>query len=275
MTGASGLARRSRTIPAVAGGLLLTLVLASGSRGQPPSTELPGMTYASLQQMPDWNGWWTLAQGPSTPLLLTSFENIFQPKQRARLAALLAPDANVASTGEYCRPYRFAGDIGGSLEDVEFLLTPGRLTITNESGLLRRIAVDGRPLRDNPEESNGGTSMGHWENQTLIVETIGLRSDGIFPGPIAGGPLLGKGARLTERLRLDDQSQLEVETELVAPEMLLRPLKFKRVYRRDLGHIIRDRDTCSSNDRSIDPKTGLQRFDMTPPADLPPPPSKE
>jgi hypothetical protein len=265
---------RNKTIPAVAGVILLTLVLASESGGQPSRTELPGMSYASLQQMPDWNGWWTITQGPPTPLLLTSFESIFQPKQRARLALVLAPDANIASTGEYCRPYRFAGDNGGSLEDVEFLLTPGRLTITNESGLLRRIAVDGRPLRDNPEESNSGTSVGHWDKQTLIVETIGLRADAIFPGPIPGGPMLGRSARLTERLRLNDQSQLEVQTELVAPEMLLTPLKFKRVYRRDPGHIIRDRDTCSANDRSIDPKTGLQQFDLTPPADLPPPPPK-
>jgi len=27
------------------------------------------------------------------------------------------------------------------------------------------------------------------------------------------------------------------------------------------------------NDRSIDPETGFERFDMTPPADLPPPPT--
>jgi hypothetical protein len=31
---------------------------------------------------------------------------------------------------------------------------------------------------------------------------------------------------------------------------------------------------CSDNDRSIDSATGAQRFDLTPPADLPPPPPR-
>jgi hypothetical protein len=31
---------------------------------------------------------------------------------------------------------------------------------------------------------------------------------------------------------------------------------------------------CSDDDRSLDPVSGKQRFDMTPPADLPPPPAR-
>jgi hypothetical protein len=31
---------------------------------------------------------------------------------------------------------------------------------------------------------------------------------------------------------------------------------------------------CAENDRAIDPVTGEQRFDMTPPADMAPPPAQ-
>jgi hypothetical protein len=77
-----------------------------------------------------------------------------------------------------------------------------------------------------------------------------------------------------ERIRLNEQDQLVVETELTAPELLVAPLNYTIVYRRDPDYVYRDHDVCSLNDRSIDPVTGLERFDLTPPADLPPPPPR-
>jgi hypothetical protein len=44
------------------------------------------------------------------------------------------------------------------------------------------------------------------------------------------------------------------------------------IYHRDRGHVFVDDLSCVEDDRSIDPVTGKQRFDLTPPADLPPPP---
>jgi hypothetical protein len=75
-------------------------------------------------------------------------------------------------------------------------------------------------------------------------------------------------------LWLNDKQQLVIETELTAPEMLKAPLKFTVLYEREPGHIVREHNTCVKDDRQIDPATGLQRFDLTPPVDLPPPPPK-
>ena len=74
-----------------------------------------------------------------------------------------------------------------------------------------------------------------------------------------------------EHFRLNERNQIVVETWLTAPDMLVKPIHFTTHYQRTDGHVYIDHDVCSLNDRSIDPETGLQRFDLTPPADLPPP----
>jgi hypothetical protein len=182
-------------------------------------------------------------------------------------------DTNTPSHGEYCLPFSFVGHNGGFFEDVEFLFTPGRLTITNESGLLRRIDLDGRALRDHPEETHSGTSVGQWRGPTLNVQTAGLNSTALFPENAPNMVALGANATVTEKLWLNEQQQLLIETELIAPEMLKAPLRFTVRYEREPAHVVREHNTCVSKDRQIDPQTGLQRFDMTPPTDLPPPPS--
>jgi hypothetical protein len=233
------------------------------------------MTYESLAKLPDWSGWWTTVAGPLTPQLFTDHMNLYQPDASRKLKANSVPGTNISSSGVYCQPARFVGDNGGAIEDFEFLFTPGRLTITNESGLLRRIDLDGRPLRESPEESNAGTSIGHWEGQTLVVETIAVNSKALFPGPNPASIPIGKDVHIVERLTLNDRQELVIDTVLEAPQLLTAPLQVKRRYKREIGHVVRDHDICSDEDRSIDPVSGLQRFDLTPPADLPPPPPLE
>jgi hypothetical protein len=138
--------------------------------------------------------------------------------------------------------------------------------------MLRRIDLSGQPLRESADESNGGTSVGHWEGPTLVVETIAVNSRAQFPTPRPGHPAIGSDVHITERMTLNGQQELEIESLLVAPQLLSKPLQVKRRYVRDVGHVVRDHDTCAEDDRSIDPVTGLQRFDLTPPTDLPPPP---
>ena len=230
---------------------------------------------ATVQTLPDWSGWWATAGGPGNGGLRAMLQNldVYQPEAR-RLVEQRASGVNHGGGAVYCLPTRFnGGSNGGGTDDVEFLLMPQRLTITNGNGMLRRIPIDGRALRENPEPSNGGTSVGKWEGDTLVIETIGLHSDTTFPTSSApSSPQIGENVHVIERLQLNAQDQLVINTELTAPQLLAAPIKFTTVYRRDSGYIYRDHDVCSLNDRSIDPETGFQRFDMTPPADLPPPP---
>lgn len=250
----------------------IVLLAACGPASDSPSDKGPAA--ASMQALPDWSGWWIKEQGPGTTAsgLRTVSRNldVYQPDARRLIEETRALGADRAF--EYCSPPRFYGDNGGFIDDVEFLLMPQRLTITNEDGLLRRIPIDGRSLRENPEPSNGGTSAGKWDGDTLVIETIGLHPDTTFPTRAVHNPHIGENVHILERIRLNAQDQLVIDTVLTAPQLLKEPASFTTVYVRDPGHIYRDHDVCSSNDRSIDPETGLERFDMTPPADLPPPP---
>jgi hypothetical protein len=155
--------------------------------------------------------------------------------------------------------------------NFEFLFTPGRVTITNEGGLIRRIFTDGRALPANPAPSNSGTSVGHWEGQTLVIETTGISPD----APVARFGTIGRNARIIEHIRLKQADILETEVETVAPDLFTGPDRRTYLSGRVPGkQAPEDAFFCNERDRSYDSKSGKERFDMTPPADLPPPPAQ-
>jgi hypothetical protein len=226
---------------------------------------------AAERTLPDWSGWWTYNDSMSLewmrnppPLLPGKWEQ----RRAAQLRDDEAPDPR-----RYCRPPEFTGFSDGFIGAVELLFTPGRVTLITETGLIRRIYADGRPLPRDAEPSNTGTSVGHWEDQTLVVETVGIDPEARYPNRAQGGMPIGRNVRITERIRLVDRETLEFDVQTIAPDVLSKPDRRTRIYRRLPGmRAAREITLCVEHDRAIDPATGRQRFDMTPPEDLPPPP---
>jgi hypothetical protein len=247
--------------------LALALALALGGSSVAHAADqaaTPGTTYASLSALPDWSGWWGL--GPVPPASYASTPPPLKPEKASELARR---EAGKLVPGLYCRAPAFVGFNGSFVFNFEFLFTPGRVTITNELGLVRRIYTDGRPLPQDPTPSNAGTSVGHWEGQTLVIETTGLKPDTplVLLGPI------GRNVRITERIRLREKDILETEMVMVAPDLFSAPDRRTFLSGRVPGKQEALETTfCSEHDRSYDPVSGKERFDMTPPADLPPPP---
>jgi hypothetical protein len=136
-----------------------------------------------------------------------------------------------------------------------------------ESGLVRRIYFRDQPPPGALDVSRGGTSIGRWQGATLVVETTGLDPN----APLASGAALGAGARVMERLWLVGPDTLRIRATLTAPALLTAPLTFQQDYRRAPDRVFTDFDICVDGDRSFDRTTGQERFDRTPPADLPPP----
>jgi hypothetical protein len=246
--------------------LVMCSVLACGlsmAAGEASADDAPAL--------PDWSGWWGLDNAYN--LEVSRFHP--PPLRPADLAALrTAPARDVnADPLRYCRPRQFTGYSGGFAESVEFLFTPGRVTLTNESGLIRRIYVDGRAVPDDAEETYTGTSVGHWEGQTLVVQTVAIHPDARYPESHHPGWMrIGKHVRITERIALKDANTLEFEIVTVAPELFTAPDRRRRTYTRVPKQLAREVNFCVEFDRSFDPQTRTQRFDMTPPADLPKPP---
>jgi hypothetical protein len=234
-----------------------------------------GLTPVNAQDkqgaLPDWSGWWALDK-PFTDEFV-QHPPPMKAEDLARFRAARREDTD-PDPARYCRPPQFVGFSGGFVEAVEFLFTPGRVTLTNETGLLRRIYTDGRSLPAAREGTNTGTSVGHWESQTLVVETVGISPAARYPLPTQGAVPIGKHVKITERISLQDPNTLQFEVVTVAPDLFLTPDKRKRTYTRVADKMTANEITfCVDHDRSIDPASGKQRFDMTPPADLAPPPS--
>jgi hypothetical protein len=81
----------------------------------------------------------------------------------------------------------------------KFLQLPGLFVILSERDVtFRQIFTDGRSLPSDPYPSWNGYSVGRWVDDTLVVETIGLR-DGTWLDR-TGSPLTDA-ARITERYR--------------------------------------------------------------------------
>lgn len=65
--------------------------------------------------------------------------------------------------------------MGGPL-GIEFLFTPGRVTIATEADrAIRRIYLQPKHS-DDPDYTFMGESVGHWEGATLVVDTIAIKS---------------------------------------------------------------------------------------------------
>jgi hypothetical protein len=148
------------------------------------------------------------------------------------------------------------------------------VTLTNEAGLVRRIYTDGRTVPADADPTNTGISIGHWEGQTLVVETTHINPSLRYPLPGPRWPAIGANARVTERIVLNDPDTLEFEVVTYAPDILTEPDRRTRLYTRLQKTLPTEVTACTEFDRAVEPSSGQQRFDLTPPADLPPPPPR-
>jgi hypothetical protein len=267
-----------RAVLLVALGSAFVTALAVGATPQ------PGMTYESLKDLPDFAGGWVpisglfaaptsaAANGPvaSGISTRTPLPRELKPEVAARAAEDLKKLVSGAAVERgYCDPPTFGGRLpmnaGGSLE---VLFTPGRVTIATEAGLVRRLYLRDTPLPGALEESRAGTSLAHWEGQTLVVTTTGISRNARLVGRIG----IGTRARVVERISLKDADTLEVESTVTAPDVLTAPLKSVTRYKRARSRVFTEFDVCVQGDRSFDEASKAERFDATPPPDLPPPP---
>jgi hypothetical protein len=115
---------------------------------------------------------------------------------------------------------------------MEILFTPGRVTMLGESdgNRLRRIYTDGRGHPEDGELTFHGHSIGHWESDTLVVDTINaLPQTYIAISEAIGVPNNGD-MRITERIHLATPDILHDDLEIVAPKILTAPWKTTRIF---------------------------------------------
>ena len=84
---------------------------------------------------------------------------------------------------------------------------------------VRIIPLDGRPHLKN-YHAWGGDSRGHWEGDTLVVQSAGFRDLGWLD--VEGSPLT-ESAHITERYRRPDFGHLEIEVTIDDPKAYTKP----------------------------------------------------
>ncbi len=84
----------------------------------------------------------------------------------------------------------------------------------------RQIFLDGRPHPDDPDPTWYGHSIGKWEGDTLVVDTIGFNDKFWFD--FAGHPHTEK-LHVTERFRRSDYGHLDLEVVIDDPGAYTKP----------------------------------------------------
>jgi hypothetical protein len=144
----------------------------------------------------------------------------------------------------------------GMIYGMEFLQTPNEILITGEwNAVTRRIWLDLKehPPEDELDETYSGHSIGHWEGDTLVVDTVGIRED--IPLDRIGLPH-SKKLRIAERFTQTAPGILTIEQSITDPDLFDGEWKSTRTFKHRPDLRLREY-VCLENNRNVDPVTGL------------------
>jgi hypothetical protein len=222
---------------------------------KPPAVE----DWSAVGKLPDFTGVWELTFGggggrgaagrgagrgalPQGPQLTAA-----ATAKRKQLQSEPREDNQTAN----CLPPGMPG-IMGQPYPMEFLLTPGLVTIVIEAYTqVRHIYTDGRALPADPDLKFHGTSVGRWEGDTLVTETVGFSS----LTEIAANVPHGDKMRIVERFRLADPNTMTIETTVTDPDVLTAPYVSTRTLKRHRTWTIAEY-ICEENNRNFVDQNG-------------------
>jgi hypothetical protein len=183
----------------------------------------PGDSWASIARLPDWQGIWELdwrgggglaAARPAPPKLTPAAQAKLDAYKKAQESGKdLQPDqANCLPPGMpqgMTQPY-----------PMEFLYRPGMIVIALEAYMqFRHIYTDGRPHPKDPDPLFYGHSIGHWEGDTLVVDSVGF----VPFSMIAPGIGHSDAMHIVERIHRTGPETLVVEQTITDPKVLAAP----------------------------------------------------
>src|SRR5262245_33540261 len=184
----------------------------------------------------------------------------FTPQyEEMRAAAARAPQPEDGSAAN-CLPPGMPG-IMTQPYPMEFLLTPGKLTIVIEAYTqVRHIYTDGRTLPQDPDPKFFGTSVGRWEGDTLVAETVGFNEH----VQLARGVPHGEKMKIVERFRLTDPDTMTIETTITDPGVLAAPYTTSATLRRHRNWTVSEY-ICEENNRNYTDQSGKAGINLTVP----------
>lgn len=233
----------------VLGFLLAAVVAGSPAHGERNSHR----RVQSFAKLPDWSGLWETASskiitnpagdgGPGFAKAIQLWGTVhppFKPDIDAQYqAGLRDAGASIAFANRFKGCGAGAVDLEKTFPFVmdspmvfEVTVTPEQTLMTFDHGEIRYIYTDGRrhPAQDDLWPTPMGDSVGRWQGDTLIIDTVART-----PGPfLLGTPIgLSEQAHFVERIRMIDRDTLEDRLTIEDPQRLATPwnltLRFTR-----------------------------------------------
>ena len=153
-------------------------------------------------------------------------------------------DAYIVTTGRCGGGMPFMMGHSAALDIVQ---TDAEVLIVPEMLGTRHIYMDGRahPPLDAFEPSIVGHSVGHWEGDTLVIDTVGLTAGAGIPG----GGRRSPETHLIERYRLiDGGERMSVTFTWQDPKIYVKPHTYEYIYYKDPADTYAFEEWCDSGD---------------------------
>ena len=186
---------------------------------------------------PDLSGVWVLSEQPASAGASREgwkpwpapLKGAFLAKWKKRVADAAA-GKRTDDPVRGCLPPGMPRYLTGAKNPLLLMQTPGRVTLYRDGETPRRIWLDGRafPSAADLEAFPHGNSVGHYEGDEMVIETIGLTD---MPIDSTGVPHSDK-LKIVSRLRRMDGNTLRVQLTLTDPLAFSRPMTSTALYRK-------------------------------------------
>jgi len=223
------------------------------AQGTPRAT-----AYEGVVQWPDWSGVWSPGVGTGSRTTATP------PKLTATAQATVdafeagkARGENLQTQAANCVPNGMPG-IMRLPYPIEFVYSPGRVNILIETySEIRRIYVDGRALPEDPDPFFNGHSVGRWDGDTLVIDTIGISPQvSVVPGLHAT-----ETTRFRERITRVAPDRLVDEITITDPALFAEPYVMVQNYTLEPDWEMREY-VCQENNRDAADAEGRPTMDL-------------
>ena len=232
----------------------------------------------AFAKLPDWSGLWEWdilvgqADGQQLspegmrrlqayiaamqPAFNTEWQAKHEQAKKALDAAVAADPNRPPATYTPCTPPSFPATAEPGI--FEWRVTPEETTLVSTLGAVRHIYTDGRshPPKDELWPTRMGDSVGHWEGDTLVVDTIATKPQIRL---LDGNQLLtvipmSEQLHFVERIRMVNRNEMQIQFTTEDPAALAKPREVTLTWERvtDINRMIDDEnaDCSAATDRN-------------------------
>lgn len=237
----------------------------TASAAEPAAAKKTVSSWADIAKLPDfWTGTW---QGISS--MTDGQLNVKYTDKAKAYVARYKPVADIGFGAAGCKTPGMPFVMQIAAMPIKFMVEPGMVAIYIEGHSQTRFIHMNQPHSNPVNPGYLGESVGHWEGDTLVVDTVGFVDDitlqygvrQMNPGEegmlkkIVFGPH-GPDLHMVERIRLQDPDTLEIKNTITDPTIWSTPYETTRVWKRKTGSKAKPMEwVCSENINVFDPAT--------------------